>query len=86
MAYDEELVYDLNSRLLQPELVALAGLFGRFPGVQARKTVIAKEVVQTGLVKRRNLDMWVHRAQLAHVDNVKRRVSRMLSSSRFSEA
>ena len=37
LAYDEkmveELVDDLNSRLLQPELVALAGLFGCFPGV-----------------------------------------------------
>ena len=73
---DEDLVDDLNSRLLQPELVALAGLFGRFPGVRARKTVIAREVIQTGLVKKENLDMWVHRAQHAHVDNVKRRGSR----------
>ena len=60
LAYDEELVDDLNSQLLQPELVALAGLFGRFPEVRARKTVIAKEVIQTGLVKKENLDMWVH--------------------------
>ena len=72
LAYDEELVDDLYSRLIQPELVALAGLFGRFPGVHARKTVIAKEVVQTGLVKKENLDMWAHWAQHAHVDNVKR--------------
>ena len=50
LTYEEELVDDLNSRLMQPELVALAGLFGRFPGVRARKTVIAKEVAQTGLV------------------------------------
>ena len=49
LAYDEELVDDLNSWLIQPELVALAGLFGRLSGVLARKTVIAKEVVQTGL-------------------------------------
>ena len=33
LACDEELVDDLSSRLLQPELVALAGLFGRFPRV-----------------------------------------------------
>ena len=57
LACDEELVDDLNSRLLQPELVALAGLFGRFPEVRARKTVIAKEVIQTA--KKENLDMWV---------------------------
>ena len=50
LAYDEELVDDLNSWLIQPELVALACLFGRFAGVWARKTVIAKEVVQTGPV------------------------------------
>ena len=76
LAYDEELVDDLNSPLLQPELVALAGLFGCFPGVGARMTVIAKESFETGLVKMENLEMWVHRAQHAHVDNVKRRGSR----------
>ena len=61
LAYDEkmveELVDDLNAWLLQPELVALAGLFGCFPGVRARKTVIAKEAIQTGLVKKENLEM-----------------------------
>ena len=40
LAFDEELVDDLNSQLTQPE-VALAGLFGRFLGVRARKTVTA---------------------------------------------
>ena len=50
LAYDEELVDDLNSWVIQSELVALAGLFVRLSGVLARKTVIAKEVAQTGLV------------------------------------
>ena len=50
LANDEELVDDLNSWLIQSELVALAGLFVRLSGVWARKTVIAKEVAQTGLV------------------------------------
>ena len=40
--------------------------------------MIAKEAVQTGLVKKENLEMWVHRAQHAHVE--------VLSSSRFGEA
>ena len=35
---DEELVHDWNSRLLQPELVALAGRFERSLGIWARKT------------------------------------------------
>ena len=52
----EELVKNLNSRLLQPELVTLAGLFGRFPGVRSRKTLIAKEIIQTGLVNKENLE------------------------------
>ena len=50
LACDEELVDDLNSWLIQSELVALAGLFVRLSGVWARKTVLAKEVAQTGLV------------------------------------
>ena len=57
LAYDEkmveELVDDLNSRLLQPG-----------------------EAILTRLVKKENLEMWVHRAQHAHVDYVKRRGSR----------
>ena len=77
LAYDEkmveELVDGLSSRLLQPELVALADLFGSLPGVRARKTVIAMEAIETELVKKENLEMWVHRAQHAHVDHVKRR-------------
>ena len=48
LAYDEELVDDLNFRLIQPELVALAGLFGRFPGVRARKTVIRQRGLSEG--------------------------------------
>ena len=52
---DEELVHDFNSRLLQPELVALAGPFGRSLGIWARKTVVAKEVTQTGLMEKREL-------------------------------
>ena len=52
---DEELVHDLNSWLLQPELVALAGLFERSLGIWARKTVDAKKVTQTGLTKKREL-------------------------------
>ena len=40
---DEELVDDLNSWLIQSELVSLAGLFVRLSGVWARKTVIAKK-------------------------------------------
>ena len=36
---DVELVHDLNSWLLQPELVALAGLFERSLGIWPRKTV-----------------------------------------------
>ena len=43
---DVELVHDLNSRLLQPELVALAGLFERSLGIWTRKTVVAKKVTQ----------------------------------------
>ena len=50
LAYGEELVEDLNSWVIQSELVALAGLFVRLSGVWARKTVIAKWVAQTGLV------------------------------------
>ena len=53
LAYDEELVDDLNARLLQPE-----------------------EATLTGLVKKENLEMWVHRAQHAHVGYVMRRGSR----------
>ena len=60
----------------RPELGALAGLFGRFLGVRARKTVIAKEDPDRAGEERENLEMWVHRAQHAHVDNVKRRGSR----------
>ena len=44
LAYDEELVDDLNSWVIQSELVALAGLFVRLSEVLARKTLIAKEV------------------------------------------
>ena len=72
LAYNEELVDDLHSRLLQPELVALAGLFGRFPGVRARKTDRqgghpdgAGEERELGYVG----------APDAHVHNVKRRGS-----------
>ena len=72
----EEWVKNLRSRLLQPELVTLAGLFGRFPGVRNRKTVIAKEIIQTGLVNKENLERWVHHAQHAHVVFVQRRSSR----------
>ena len=50
LASDEELVEDLNSWVIQSDLVALAGLFMRLSGVLARKTVIVKEVAQTGLV------------------------------------
>ena len=50
LAYDEELVDDLNSWVMQSELVALAGLVESLSGVWARKTVIAKWVAQTGLV------------------------------------
>ena len=52
---DEELVHEWNSQLLQPEQVALAGLFGRSLGIWARKTVVAKEVTQTGLMEKREL-------------------------------
>ena len=38
LAYNEELVDDLNSWRIQSELVALAGLFVRLSGVLARKT------------------------------------------------
>ena len=69
LAYDEklveELVNDLNSRLLQPEqpkLVMLAGLFECLSGVRARKTVIVKEVIQMELVKMRV--HWVQYAQI----------------------
>ena len=72
----EELVKNLSSRLLQPELVTLAGLFGRFPGVWSRKTVIAKEIIQTGLVNKENLERWVHHAQHAHVNFLQGRSSR----------
>ena len=37
LAYDEELVDDMNSWLIQSEMVALAGLFVRLSGVWARK-------------------------------------------------
>ena len=52
---DEELVHDLNYRLLQPELVALAGLFERSLGIWARMSVVAKTVTQTGLMEKREL-------------------------------
>ena len=50
LACDEELVDDLNSSVIQSDLVALAGLFESLSGVWARETVIAKVVAQTGLV------------------------------------
>ena len=50
LACDEELVDDLDSWMIQSELVALAGLFVRLSGVLARKTVIVKEVARAGLV------------------------------------
>ena len=59
---DEELIHDLNSWLLQPDLVALAGLFKRSLGIWARKTVVAKEVTQTGLMEKRELWYPGHRA------------------------
>ena len=42
VAYDEELVDDLNSWVIHSELVAWAGLFESLSRVRARKTVIAK--------------------------------------------
>ena len=69
---DVELVHDLNSWLLQPELVALAGLFERSLGIWARKAVVAKKVTQTGLMEKREL--W-HPGHSTNHDNEKRRDS-----------
>ena len=56
LACDEQLDEELtNSWLLQPELVALAGLFERSLGIWARKTLVAMEVTQTGLMEKREL-------------------------------
>ena len=49
LAYDEELVDDLNSWMIQSELLALAGLFVRLSEFRLERLIV-KEVAQTGLV------------------------------------
>ena len=70
LACDEQLDEELtNSRLLQPELVALAGLFER---IWARRTVVAMEVTQTGLMEKR--EMWYPGNNTYHDYEERRRV------------
>ena len=87
-AYDEkmveELVDDLNSWSLQPELVALRVSLGVSWESGLERLVVAKEAIQTGLVKKENLGCTGHSMRMSTTSR-RRGSQEVLSSWRFSE-